>query len=57
MLVFGRDTLDPASMVSDHILVEDLADCHNLLVDMVHLEVLVYPKMYLDLLDGVDSLI
>jgi len=34
-----------------------LTDCHNLLVDMVHFEVLVNSKMDLDFLDGIDSLI
>jgi hypothetical protein len=44
-------------MVPYHVLVENLADCHNLLVDMVHLEVLVNAKMDLNFFDRVDSLV
>jgi hypothetical protein len=57
VLFFGWDALDPASVVPHHILVKHLADCYNLLVDMVHLEILINTKMDLYLLDCIVPLV
>jgi hypothetical protein len=57
VLLFCRDTLDPAGMISDDILVLNLADGNNLLVDVMHLEILIQTQMNLDLFDCVNPLI
>ena len=57
LLLLWWHALDPACVVPDDVLVQNLRDGYDLLIDTVHLEVLVHTQVNLDLFDGVHPLV
>ena len=56
-LFIWRYSLNPASMISHYVFMLNLADCYDLSIDAMFLEILVNAEMDLNLLYGIHSLI